>query len=435
MLRSGQSGTETGHSPRATLWWARIVCLSVFGPYVTGSARTEQIMVFASFAVILIAGWARIASARSISAAPFVVAWLGLDAIMLIGFVRRPYDPAFYGSQPASHALVAYMLPVALMVLTWFWTLSADGPALIRAIAPVVVGAMVVNTVIALAQLVTGNAAVLSFLPRFWDAPGSPGSVAVNAAGNSRFSGIFNQPSEAGVAYGLALFFLIYLAQRQQIRRGATVLCAAALIGGGILTISKIFLLGALPIAAVMILQSPRGRVRLISCFAASAAALWLLGTADLLPSWRLGAVTFGRLLHPSGSLVAEYSAGRYGTGGSLGPVVSDVLHASPWYGFGAGGLATAYDSLWVQVLVLAGIAGVILVAVVLLMLAFRLWCLRGVTEPAEWNLAGAVLVLAIGASLALPSLTANRDVTLLWLVLGILIVAQPARAHLVGIS
>lgn len=115
--------------------------------------------------------------------------------------------------------------------------------------------------------------------------------------------------------------------------------------------------------------------------------------------------------------------------------MVSDVLHASPWYGFGAGGLATAYDSLWVQVLVLAGIAGVILVAVVLLMLAFRLWCLRGVTEPAEWNLAGAVLVLAIGASLALPSLTANRDVTLLWLVLGILIVAQPARAHLVGIS
>ena len=65
MLRSGRSGTETRHPPRATLWWARIVCLSVFGPYVTGSARTEQIIVFASFAVILIVGWPQIANARS----------------------------------------------------------------------------------------------------------------------------------------------------------------------------------------------------------------------------------------------------------------------------------------------------------------------------------------------------------------------------------
>jgi thiol:disulfide interchange protein len=80
-----------------------------------------------------------------------------------------------------------------------------------------------------------------------------------------------------------------------------------------------------------------------------------------------------------------------------------------------------------VQVFVLAGLAGVILVAVVLLMLAFRLWCLRGITEPAEWNLAGAVLMLAIGASLGMPSLTANRAVTLLWLVLGIFIAAQSA--------
>ena len=87
------------------------------------------------------------------------------------------------------------------------------------------------------------------------------------------------------------------------------------------------------------------------------------------------------------------------------------------------------------QVLVLAGIAGVILAAVVLLMLAFRLWRLRGITGPAEWNLAGAVLVLAIGASLGLPSLTANRDATLLWLVLGILIASQSAQAHLEGIS
>jgi hypothetical protein len=426
VLRSGQSGTESVRPPRVTLWWARIVCLSVFGPYVTGSARTEQIVVFASFAAILIVGWPQIAGACSIPVMPFLVAWLALDAIILIGTVSRPYDPSFYGPQPASHAIAAYMLPIALMVLTWFWTLSADGPELIRAIAPIVIGAMVVNTAISLSQLVTGNVAVLSFLPRFWDTPGSLGSVAANAAGNSRFTGIFNQPAEAGVAYGAALFSLIYLAQRREIRAGMTILCAVALIVGGVLTISKVFLLGALPLALVMTLRSPRGRIGAIAYCAAAAAAFWLLETAHLLPSWEPGAAALGGLLHPSGSLTAEYTAGRYGTGGSLGPVVSDVLHASPWYGFGAGGLTTPYDSLWVQVFVVAGIAGVILAAAVLLMLAFGLWRQRGVIGPAEWNLAGAMLVLAIGATLGLPSLTANRDATLLWLVLGILIAAKP---------
>jgi CHASE2 domain-containing sensor protein len=89
MLRDDPPATGTRRSSRRTLWWARIVCLSVFGPYVTGSARTEQIAVFASFAAILIVGWPRIVNARSIPVTPFLVVWLGLDAVMLIGAVRR----------------------------------------------------------------------------------------------------------------------------------------------------------------------------------------------------------------------------------------------------------------------------------------------------------------------------------------------------------
>jgi hypothetical protein len=428
MLRSGQPSTSAGGPRRATLWWARIVCLSVFGPYVIGSARTEQITVFTSCAVILLVGWQKIAQARSIPPMPLLMAWLGLDAIMVIGTVWRPFDPGFYGSQPMSHALAAYLLPVALMVLTWFWTLSADGPGLIRAIVPIIIGVMVVNTAVSLAQLATGNVAVLSFLPRFWVSAGSVGSGPANAIENGRFTGIFDQPAEAGLAYGVALFGLIYLGQRQNVRARTMAVCAAALVTGGILTFSKIFLLGALPLAVVMILGTRRERIRIITSCAVAGAVLWLMGAAHLLPSWPRGAMMLGRYLHPSGSLAATYTAGRYGAGGTLGPAVGDVLQASPWYGFGAGGLATAYDSLWVQVLILAGVAGVILAAATLLMLAFRLWCLRGVTGPAEWNLAAAVLTLAIGASLGLPSLTANRDVTLLWLILGILIAAQPGR-------
>src|ERR1700722_686582 len=242
-------------STRATLWWARIVCLSVFGPYVTGSARTEQIVVFASFALVLFAGWSQIVKARSIPPIPFLVTWLGLEAIMLIGALWRPFDPGFYGPQPPSHAVAAYLLPVALITLTWFWTLRAAPEDLIRAVAPVVIVGMSANTVISIAQLATRRVAVFSLLPRFWDAPGSPGSVAVNAAGNGRLTGIFDQPAEAGVAYGIALFCLIYLMRERRVRASIAALCAALLIAGGTLTVSKIFLLGAIPLAVMMVLR------------------------------------------------------------------------------------------------------------------------------------------------------------------------------------
>ena len=65
------------------MWWARIVCLSAFGPYVAGSARTEQIAVFASVMFILVTGAPRMIRAP-FGPAPFLVAWSGLIAVMLI---------------------------------------------------------------------------------------------------------------------------------------------------------------------------------------------------------------------------------------------------------------------------------------------------------------------------------------------------------------
>ena len=60
-------------------------------------------------------------------------------------------------------------------------------------------------------------------------------------------------------------------------------------------------------------------------------------------------------------------------------------------------------------------------------MLAFRWARLRGYLQRPEWHLAGGVLALAMGASLGIPSLTANRACTLAWLVLGVLLAARRA--------
>ncbi len=409
------------------MWWARIVCLSAFGPYVTGSARTEQIAVFASAMFILITGWPRMIRAP-LGPAPFLVGWSSLVAVMLISTVFRPFDPGFYGSQPVSHALSAMALPLALMVITWYWTLTADPVSLIRAVAPVAVAGMCVNAVVEIAQVSAGKAAVFGFLPRFWDAAPSAGSVAANAASNGRYTGIFNQPAEAGIAYGVALLALIWLA-RQRVWKPLAVTCAAVLlVTGGVLTLSKVFLLCALPVAVLTVLRGI-ARIRVLVTAAAAVGALWLAEIAGMLPAWS-GAATLGYLTRPGTSLTAQYTAGRYGARGTLAPVTADVLRAAPLAGFGAGGLdGPAYDSLWQEVLVVSGVLGVILAAAVFVMLAWRLTALRTVLAREGWQLACGAAVLAAGASAGIPSLTANRAATLLWLVLGALVTARsPGR-------
>jgi hypothetical protein len=411
---------------RGTLWWARIVCLSAFGPYIMGSARTEQIAVFASLALILVTGWPRMINAP-FGPAPFLVAWCGLYGVMLIATPWRAFDPMYYGSQPVSHALASFALPVALMVITWYWTLRADPVSLIYAVAPLMVGGMCVNTVIEIAQVSAGKAAIVSFLPRFWDATPSAGSVAANAATDGRFTGIFDQPAEAGIAYGAALLCLIWFARRHTIRAPTVMLAGVMLVAGGTLTVSKAFLLGALPVAVITVLRGP-ARIRVAMLAASVSAALWLAGSANLLPVWQGGPTMLAHLAHPGGSLVVTFTAGRYGTDGGLRPAATDVLRASPWAGFGAGGLNAPYDSLWLQVFAVSGILGLILTASVLVMLAVRWLRLRECLARTEWHLAGGVLALAVGTSLGIPSLTANRACTLLWLIAGTLLVARPAR-------
>jgi hypothetical protein len=230
----------------------------------------------------------------------------------------------------------------------------------------------------------------------------------------------------------VALLCLVWLSRRAW--KPLPVTIAAALeVTGGVLTLSKVFLLCALPAAVLTVLRGP-ARVRVITTAGAVASGFWVAGTSGLLPAWHLGGMALGRLASPQMSLTSQYSAGRYGAGGTLGPEYSDVLHNAALAGFGAGGLdGPAYDSLWQEALVVSGVLGVVLTAAVLVMLAFRWARLRGALSRPEWHLAGGVLALAAGASLGIPSLTANRACTLLWLVLGVLLTSRPRRPPYAG--
>jgi hypothetical protein len=57
-------------------------------------------MVFASSAVIPVIGWPRIVASRSSAPIPFLLAWIGIYAVMLTSTAFRLFDRGFYRSQP-----------------------------------------------------------------------------------------------------------------------------------------------------------------------------------------------------------------------------------------------------------------------------------------------------------------------------------------------
>jgi hypothetical protein len=320
------------------------------------------------------------------------------------------------------------VMPQLVMIICSYWTKFVPPERLAVAISRVIAIAMAANAVLAIVQLSTSDADLDGILLRFWGQTATASgavTVAGLAATNGRYTGIFDQPAEAGTAYGVALLCVIYLVRRGERSRLAEAAGVLVVIGG-FLSISKVFIIAALPIAAWVVVRSPGVRRRTLAGATTGGAALLLVGTIGLLPAWDAGNSVIRGLLHPNGSFVTLYTAGRYGPGrGSLEPVMADVLHAAPWAGFGPSGLDTAYDSQWVEILILSGLIGLALMCAIVAALGWQWLKMRKVADPAESALAGSVIVLAIASSTGFPSLTANRVGVLIWLILGVLLAGR----------
>jgi hypothetical protein len=252
-------------------------------------------------------------------------------------------------------------------------------------------------------------------------------TVAGRASQLGRYTGIFNQPAEAGEMYSIALLAAIYHYRSDLLRFAGTSLLITV---GGLLTISKVFLLVGLPIAAWQVLRQSHGRGRRFVLLAAAAVAVAALAQSGVGPQW-IGGDFLAQLLHPgaNGDALRLYTGGRLGNSSSLDTVVAAVLQRSPWFGYGAGGLAVPYDDAWVEALCVAGLCGAVLYTMLLATLAVC-WLRRrvpagsGGARSARSRLGGGLVLLVIGASVGLPALTANRVATIAWLLIGLILLS-----------
>ena len=406
--------------------WVSLMTFAAFGPYVIGHVDTGQLVSTISALFVLVAGGPRLLASRHARPGILILPWMWLYLVMLIATIWTPYLDG-YTQFPLIHELGSYALPLEIILVVWFWTLLLPVSELLDLVARTIVIAMTVNALISMYQLVSSSVRIVSFVQNYWSLPdastSTAGTVGALASENGRYVGIFYQPAIAGVAYGIALFCLIFLVQTHPARRQSWLLLSAcALCVGGIVSVSKIFLLGALPLALVLITRD-QSRKRLLGVLAAFTGVMIILGINNVLPAWSNGSVMLQHLLRPTGSLVATYTAGRFGSSATSTVLNESWLRLSPWDGFGAGGIATQYDSLWTETMAVSGLVGAALLVIEFVALAARWLRSRLAWPKPQWRLTGATLALAFLGSFGVPTLTGQRISMLLWLILGFLIV------------
>ena len=139
------------------------------------------------------------------------------------------------------------------------------------------------------------------------------------AAGSGRYSGVFNQPAEAGIAYCLAAFCLIYLVRSGTgVSRKVWVAAWVLIIVGGMMTLSKVFIVGGVLISAVLILTRRSHRVLLTTTSIVTVLVLGTLGALGWLGTWGASGMLGWYVASASAgdSFIYTLSAGRFGRGG-----------------------------------------------------------------------------------------------------------------------
>ncbi|HEY0003141.1 MAG TPA: hypothetical protein VGB74_22010 [Actinoplanes sp.] len=401
-----------------------VLTLSAFGPYLLSGLRTEQVAVYA--AVLTLAVAAKWTTVRATHLGMVIVALLGFELLLAaIGAALPPENTTRYPLGSALAGLDNLLLPIAVLMIVWM--VLGGGAERLRLIAVVcwcTVWAMVVNA--GLATWATGGGPNLS---SFQGQEGAK-TVAARAEQLGRYSGIFNQPAEAGLMYSVALLAAIYLYRHRPLTLAVT---ATAITVGGILAVSKVFLLVGMPVGLWQILRVTGGRGRRFSAMMCTAVVVLGGISSGMAPEWA-GAKVLLRLLPGSdGEIVALYTAGRLGDDSTLAVVTEAVLHGSPMVGYGAGGLQVAYDNGWIEALVVGGVVGAVLFTAVLLTLATAWWKARRRAEnPESTCLAGGLVAVVVGGAVGIPSLTVNRCSTVVWLLLALLVLSEDARPRVI---
>lgn len=394
-----------------------VVALAVATPYVIPAlgVRGEQLFVYPIFAALLVGSRMTRQEWRITSAFP--IAWGSLIPIGLLGSLYMIFQPDYQLSWTSVIASVdSILLGVAVAWIAAAIVIKSREPSqTFRKLAMAVVVLTASNGIVSIASTFTDTT---PWLTSFWS-PNAPGStsVAVRALAGDRYSGIFNQPFEAGLAHSVGLLLWCYLFVRKEVRTFWLMLLVGPLLVGGFLPVSKVFMLGGFPLALGFLVwnfRSSFGRTILMSTGAGAVSVVVFSFLSDITrPGDRLFYLfeedVYGRI-----------GGDRYRVGGEGGlDYLFARLNESPIIGFGLDPQIGPFDNAVLAQAIIGGVVGLVALGVVVWMLANGVAKGFRAKAPAAAVANATLFALFMASMLGAHPLLVNRSGSLLLLVLG----------------
>ena len=397
-----------------------LVLIGVMGPYLPGHSglRTEQIVLYAGAFFVIVLSLLKRTYLLMVQIL-WGIAWLLLLSVSLYATVMR-------GDMSAAAAgLDDFVVPLAVaVVMSYVLSYCRANPQssthVVAFLCDAVVVTISLNTLFQVGEVAFGWT---KYLGAFWTS-GQGWSVATNTMPLGRYTGVFNQPVEVGVAVSAALLMLL-LARALRGPRSKDAYLLALLILGGVLAMTKALLVGVASIAVVsMTHRRPGFRKRERLSWSKMAALLGAvsLSTIAVIVWWHHNSAGLGAYLASylasHGDWLLSLTAGRIGRGaiGETFDAFKRVSAISTTYGAGFG-FIEAIDSSYVWAYMVGGLVGLVLYTFAWLALVI---CLNraarrsGRVTVMRMALAWSLLVLIGG--IGAPVLTINRASTILWI-------------------
>lgn len=410
---------ERGSLRQSHPWVILVIALAVFGPYIGGGIRTEQVAVYG----LLILNMPRILREFRLGlGGRFIVPWFAYVATAIVSTLLPIAGAPIYPEGNVLAGLENVLSPLAVMLIVWGLVSVTDAISTLIALSRVLSIAMAINGLLA---FVSTRIDLSPLLRYFWTQGSPPGeSVAELAATMGRYSGLFNQPAEAGMLYSIAALGAVYGWHGKPKTQAVTLV---AITIGGLLSVSKVFLMGGLPLAVAYFLLSAN-LARILILAVASGTLVFVGSTLGIFSDWD-GFDYLVRLLSPpeSSSLISFYSAGRFGGETFAKSVLADVMEVAPVAGIGLGGWRVPYDNFAVEAAVTAGVVGIVLMTWILVAL---IALPRRIEDRRTSDFAMAFALMVAAGSIGFNPLTANRVSIVTWLVTGLLVLAADPTAE-----
>lgn len=400
-------------------WLPSIFVVAAFGPYLGETGlKLEHVLVYSTGTVCLLTVprdkgarlWGPLTKSMELWTLLFVLYTLGLLWRLAAGL--GDIDPTRVLAAIEHHFQPLTIVAASVAMLRQLPQTDREIAAL-RAMR-VLVLALALNSLLILHGLAIDNFDMFGH----WLPPGGgePDSVWNLSMQMGRYGGIFNQPFESGLTYSLGLLAWQYRSTR---RRNGLIdyLLLLCLVFGGIISVSKVFILIGAPLFVLTTIGS-RSIRRILNWRFALVASFSVFTAASVSALWS-GLDYFLRLFRPDADhdLIDLYTANRFGSSDTQ---VQDyfgwIFAHSPLFGVGFAPFEVV-DNGFLAAFAGAGLLG--LVTFLCFLYVLLRFSIRTIPRGGERTFAITSVLLMIGGCVGAPSFTINRASTVFWALLG----------------